>query len=299
MVPEVRAALEALGRSLGGLLAHFVTRSGCLVDLSCMITDADCEFQPLHADTSLARVKYTVFIALQDVTAEMGPTWLCPQTHNPESHEAWEVLQHSGFPHDEVLQRFGALSAVCRIGTAVVMSSQLLHCGGQQAPANAGGRRRRLLYVTWHSPGNTPGEHSLRDDLVGEFQLSDFDGGPCLTRAKDEAYKRLFVAANKLSDNEAILEFGKLLRERGDRGALAWLKRASRRRNPVAVMLLAEIYCLGELGVEQSYQHADELRQYALSMLDYISKRPQSEESPEAEDVNPNEPEPPLCFRTM
>ena len=32
-------------------------------------------------------------------------------------------------------------------------NSQLLHCGGGQAAGDAGGCRRRLLYVTWHLPG--------------------------------------------------------------------------------------------------------------------------------------------------
>ena len=162
IVEEVREALESMVASLGPVLEHVVTREGRLVDLSCMISDPDCEYQPLHSDTSLERVKYTAFVALQDVSPEMGPTYLCPATHNYEHHSALDAMQKLEVPHAEMLQRFGAVPALCHCGDAFIMNSQLLHCGGAQASAEAGGARRRLLYVTWHSPGITPGEHSLR-----------------------------------------------------------------------------------------------------------------------------------------
>ena len=33
------------------------------------------------------------FVALQDITSAMGPTWLCPRSHTAESHLApWEAI---------------------------------------------------------------------------------------------------------------------------------------------------------------------------------------------------------------
>ena len=61
MDPEVREALQELTRSVGGVLEHFVGRRGRLVDLSCMISEENCEFQPLHADTSMERAFHTYF----------------------------------------------------------------------------------------------------------------------------------------------------------------------------------------------------------------------------------------------
>ena len=41
------------------------------------------------------------------------------------------------------------LPAVSAAGTAIVMNSNLLHCGGANLPDAMGGGRRRLFYVTW------------------------------------------------------------------------------------------------------------------------------------------------------
>lgn len=121
MDPEVVEALKELCASVGKVLEVFVGRSGRLVDLSCMISDPGCEFQPLHADTSMERQKFTVFVALQEVTAEMGPTFLCPETHNYESHSALDVMKKMPVPHDEMLERFGAVPALCKCGDIFIM----------------------------------------------------------------------------------------------------------------------------------------------------------------------------------
>eukprot|EP00439_Symbiodinium_sp_Y106_P052672 s3322_g7.t1 len=287
---EVREVLEQMVASLGQILEPFVTRHGRLVDLSCMISDPDCEYQPLHSDTSLERVKFTCFVALQDVTVEMGPTYLCPGTQNDEHHSALDAMQKMQLPHDEMLERLGAVPVLCQTGDAYIMNSQLLHCGGAQASAVAGGKRRRLLYVTWHLPGITPGEHSLRDELVGRFRLGDFDNrglwGPALPEDFDEKYSELFIAANKLDDAEAMLQFAKCLRERGDLGAVAWMRRACRRGHPLACMHLAEVFCLGELGMAQDLKKAEELRTYAMALCEKLKRRASAEE-----------PELPLCLK--
>lgn len=287
---EVREVLEQMVASLGQILEPFVTRHGRLVDLSCMISDPDCEYQPLHSDTSLERVKFTCFVALQDVTVEMGPTYLCPGTQNYEHHSALDAMQKMQLPHDEMLERLGAVPVLCQTGDAYIMNSQLLHCGGAQASAVAGGKRRRLLYVTWHLPGITPGEHSLRDELVGRFRLGDFDNrglwGPALPEDFDEKYSELFIAANKLDDAEAMLQFAKCLRERGDLGAVAWMRRACRRGHPLACMHLAEVFCLGELGMAQDLKKAEELRTYAMALCEKLKRRASAEE-----------PELPLCLK--
>lgn len=297
MVPVVVDALKEMVASVGGLLEPFVSRSGRLVDLSCMISDPGCEFQPLHADTSMERVKFTVFVALQDVTKEMGPTFLCPETHNFESHAALDVMKKMPVPHEEMLERFGAVPALCNCGDIFIMNSQLLHCGGGHLPADLGGRRRRLLYVTWHLPGITPGEHSLRDDLVGKFRLSDFDAcSPPLNAASrgDDAedpneaeYSRLFAAANKLDDVDAILNFAQHLREQEDQGALVWMRRAARKGHPLACLFLSEMYCLGEAPMDgPDYEKAEELRRYGMALYDYYRKR-EAEPDGEAEEPTP------------
>ncbi|CAJ1344167.1 unnamed protein product [Effrenium voratum] len=284
MSDEVSGALRELVAAVGPVLQHFVTREGRLVDLSCMITDADCEPQPLHSDTSLERVKFTVFLALQEVTAPMGPTMLCPQTHNWESHGALENIKQMGLPHGDILQRFGAQPALCEEGDVVIMNSQLLHCGGGQA-LGAGSI------------------HKNQDELVGQYRLGHFDQGPPLTSEIDEEYNRLFTAANKLNDADKMLEFGLLLREREDLGALAWLRRACRKGHPLACMHLAEIYCLGELGLEKDMDKAEQLRSYAMELHEFRKQKrlyeAESDSSKDSTEVSEHlaEPELPPCLR--
>ncbi|CAE8719638.1 unnamed protein product, partial [Polarella glacialis] len=77
---------------------------------------------------------------------EMGPTVLCPGTHNSACHEALEQVPAADRASIATLERFGAVHAVCEAGTAVLMDSRLLHCGGANLQPEAGGSRRKLLY---------------------------------------------------------------------------------------------------------------------------------------------------------
>jgi hypothetical protein len=43
------------------------------------------------------RVLFTCFVALQDVTEDMGPTWIAPRTHCGAAHEALATLDAAGF----------------------------------------------------------------------------------------------------------------------------------------------------------------------------------------------------------
>ena len=54
-----------------------------------------------------------------------------------------------------------------------------------------------------------------------------------------------------------MLEFAMRLREEGDPGAVEWLRAIARKGHPLACMHLAELYCLGELGLETNYEAAD------------------------------------------
>lgn len=116
----------------------------------------------------------TVFVALQHITEEMGPTVLCPRTHNLASHEAINQIPLELRSSAETSQRFGAIHATCQAGTAVLMDSRLLHCGGANVVDR--GSRRRLFYTSWQLPGNTPdgSTYSIRSELQGRLRLSRF-----------------------------------------------------------------------------------------------------------------------------
>ena len=62
------------------------------------------------------------------------------------------IMTHKGClaqfsTHPRVSTCFAGLPAVSSPGTAILMNSNLLHCGGANLPAAMGGSRRRLFYV--------------------------------------------------------------------------------------------------------------------------------------------------------
>eukprot|EP01052_Picozoa_sp_SAG31_P006917 SAG31_NODE_324_length_17691_cov_8.128126_13_plen_329_part_00 len=175
LAPEVLALLhETLSTVLKPLLASIVTAHGRLCELSALISDPGASRQPLHADTkwmpnvvSIGDVGtrvVTCFIALQDIDAEMGPTVMIPGTHtDAEAHRKLATTLGQASREAELGELRGATASVAglelpvvhctlRAGDAVLMDSQLFHCGG----ANRSLLRRRLLYFSAHAPGHLP-----------------------------------------------------------------------------------------------------------------------------------------------
>lgn len=180
MSPLVQEAVECLVQASWEVLEQRVSAEGRLVELSCLVSDPCAKRQSLHPDTpcderSCAPL-ITCFVALQPITAEMGPTILCPGTHTPAAHSSFysETPEQQG--SDELVERYGGLLATCDMGTAVLMDSRLLHCGGANSALCHGGARRRLLYATWQLPGNTPGgsTYTIRSELKGRHRLAHF-----------------------------------------------------------------------------------------------------------------------------
>lgn len=136
---------------MGTLLEDLVSRDAILAELACIVSDPGARQQPLHADTlrigSACAPSLTIFLPLQDMSASMGPTVLCQGSHNLESHVSLFKCEQVFMPQDVVLKKHGGLPAVCEEGTAIVMNSNLLHCGGANLPEPMGGRRRRLFYA--------------------------------------------------------------------------------------------------------------------------------------------------------
>eukprot|EP00930_Biecheleria_cincta_P100659 TRINITY_DN92271_c0_g1_i1.p1 TRINITY_DN92271_c0_g1~~TRINITY_DN92271_c0_g1_i1.p1 ORF type:complete len:456 (-),score=66.53 TRINITY_DN92271_c0_g1_i1:249-1415(-) len=297
LVPEVREVLEELTRSLCGLLEGTVQRDAHLEELSCLITDPGAMKQSIHVDTggwnTPCAPLLTVFLALQDTSDSMGPTLLWPGTHSdPYIMQLLRVV-----PEDEREQsaRFGSgIAASCRAGTACLMNSRLLHCGGSNLGAEQGGSRRRLMYVTWqkHGHNNYGSTYTLRSELRGRFRVSHFDGGPAEQYVADEDRIALEkVAKGRKSDRQAKFEFAIRLREEKDPGAVEWLRAATLRGHPLACMHLAEMHCLGELGLEVDFKTADDLRRLAMDIHAYWTDSAQTDRKWENFPLAKNYPE--------
>jgi ectoine hydroxylase-related dioxygenase (phytanoyl-CoA dioxygenase family) len=67
-------------------------KDAILYELSCMMRDPNSQRQVVHPDTPHKEeaVLYTCFVALQDISIDMGPTTWLPRTHTQEMHERFQ-----------------------------------------------------------------------------------------------------------------------------------------------------------------------------------------------------------------
>ena len=152
----VHASLKHLLRgdaALRDTLAELLGSDAELYELAAMVSDVGARRQAVHPDTPIETgvedgrpLVCTAFVALQDVTTEMGPTILWAGTHSAAAHAAWET-DKAGFLRG-ALPRVALLSK----GDVLLFDSRLLHCGG----ANREGRRA-LFYFSLKARRETRG----------------------------------------------------------------------------------------------------------------------------------------------
>ncbi|CAJ1350126.1 unnamed protein product [Effrenium voratum] len=279
--PEVTEAMQEVLQSIRGVLEGTVTSEGLLVELSCLITDCGAPMQNVHVDTggwkTACAPLLTIFVALQHIDLDMGPTVLFPGTHDDPYLQQWLTVMPG---KERTPEQFGGgVAAQCSAGSAVLMNSRLLHCGGENKAGSSG--RRRLFYMTFQKPRNTNhgSTYTIREELTGRVRVCDaLRGCPDPAPALSERVA-MEVEAKKKDDPQAMLDFALQLRQEKDPGAVEWLRATGRKGHPLACMHLAEMYCLGELGLETSYEAAEELRKFALGIFQHLADRSESKPS--------------------
>ena len=99
--------------------------------------------QLIHSDTRCfeAPELLTVFIALQDIDEQMGPTTFLPRTANSAAHAAMLESSHK----DKLLSDGPIRLGTMPIGASTLYDTRLLHGGG----ANTSHRSRWLFYATF------------------------------------------------------------------------------------------------------------------------------------------------------
>ena len=151
-------------------------------ELSSLISDPGSMAQPLHPDSPYYPVYaplWTVFIALQDITPNMGGTVVIPNTHTEEFHQ--HLSSGASRRHNiQTLLRQSQKYQYCRadlhMGDCIVMDSRTFHYGGaNEITTNT---RRTLLYFTirnpYHQSRGYPDCNSIYPDLDGTLKLSHF-----------------------------------------------------------------------------------------------------------------------------
>jgi ectoine hydroxylase-related dioxygenase (phytanoyl-CoA dioxygenase family) len=111
-----------------------------------LISKIGAESQRVHSDTTYQPTcpLYTVFIAIQDVIEELGPTIFIKGTNTSIAHNE---LRHkrNNFLNNSIYHQ-----ALLTVGDCVVMDSRNLHCGGENLQGN-----RCLMYFTVLNPSFT------------------------------------------------------------------------------------------------------------------------------------------------
>ena len=145
--------------TLRATLAALLGDDAELYELATMVSSPGAHRQPVHPDTPIEPIERspvdgdgsgaaealpavcTAFLALQDISPEMGPTVLWAGTHTSAAHEAW---------YDEkvaFLRRSRARVGLLNKGDVLLFDSRLLHCGGANSAQS--GSRRALFYFSF------------------------------------------------------------------------------------------------------------------------------------------------------
>ena len=131
--------------------------------------------QPVHPDNRYQEEPplLTAFVALQDVTQDIGPTTFLPGTHKKQAHD-----QFNGDAETKDLLLSGSeyQTALLKKGDAAIFDPRCLHCGGANTSESS---RRILLYMSFKNPRCTsdiqvpPG--SMLEPIDGRLlSLQDF-----------------------------------------------------------------------------------------------------------------------------
>jgi Phytanoyl-CoA dioxygenase (PhyH) len=175
VLPELlRAAFRAGGD--GSSDNHGGFDDPVLYELSTLISDPGSQRQVVHPDNPIlahaggdgasdegsnnnnnngatAPVLLTCFVALQDVTEDMGPTVYLPGTHTKEAHKQFFSGDDGGggtpSPKDALLEANPKVLGLLRRGDCSLYDSRVLHCGSANRHPH---QSRALFYMSFRNP---------------------------------------------------------------------------------------------------------------------------------------------------
>lgn len=195
LCPPVIEALNSFGERCSHILMEVMGERVRVVELAAITSDPGAVAQPVHADTMHGVTRFlqsdvalpggdgpeedaeaagedigeivravatdtalifTSLLALQDITTEMGPTHVWPQTHTVEHHATlWGTAIGGKLSIAEADKAFGVAhrKMILKKGDLVLYDSRLMHCGGANMSAE---HRRSVLCISTMGPGIRP-----------------------------------------------------------------------------------------------------------------------------------------------
>lgn len=154
----------------------FAGDDACFYEYAALTSDPGAISQRIHSDTTFQPEcpLYTVFIALQDVDPDMGPTVFISGSNTEAMHSEFRFRKHAWLSESKYFQ------GVLNKGDIIIMDSRTFHC----ASAN-NKQRRTLLYFTLRNPN-----------------ICDMGGGSLFASMKDltlhQFYDDGFMTINKI-----------------------------------------------------------------------------------------------------
>jgi hypothetical protein len=172
--PLANALNQLLGEkgTLRPLYEQLVTPEGEFYELAAVITDPGSNRQTIHPDLPWKPVAplYVIFLALQDVTVEMGPTCFLPGSHTEKINELFNC--GDAMQKDQVLAQAKAKLSTLKRGDCVLFDARTLHCGN----ANESGETRALFNFSFRNPkvtGDLGYKGSMRPGYERVMKLKD------------------------------------------------------------------------------------------------------------------------------
>jgi len=135
---HVLRVVRRLLHSVAPLLMQTVGDDCALCELSGLVSDPGAIAQPVHHDTQFdgSNPRVSLLVALQDVTAQMGPTLFLPRTNTPEWHLAY---LERGEQLEDLLESTPHVRGLLGAGDAILYDTRLLHCGGANTSNSTAG----------------------------------------------------------------------------------------------------------------------------------------------------------------
>ena len=149
---EILVASNLLTNTLISTLGVEGGEDVTLYELSALISEPGSARQPVHPDNPYQEHPplLTTFIALQDITAEMGPTTFIPKSNTAKVHARYDDVPRG---RDGLLRESPSVVALLNAGDASLFDSRSLHCGGANSATD--GDTRVLLYMSFRNPRAT------------------------------------------------------------------------------------------------------------------------------------------------
>jgi Phytanoyl-CoA dioxygenase (PhyH) len=171
VLADVLQELLGVDGSLRQVYQEVVTLQGEFYELAAVVTNTGSARQVIHPDLPYRDQPplYVVFLALQDVTEDMGPTSYLLGTHRL-AETAAQFMDPA--QKDDLLRNADCRLSLLNKGDAVVFDARILHCGN----ANVSGNTRALFNFSFRNPkvtGDLGYAGSIRPGYCQQMTLQD------------------------------------------------------------------------------------------------------------------------------